>query len=66
MATILRAAVAAYPRSIAKDELADQVGVSRTSGGYFNNLGRLRTLGAITYPERGTVRAAEILFPKAS
>ena len=66
MAAILRAAVDAYPRSIPKDELADQVGVSRTSGGYFNNLGRLRTLGAITYPQRGTVRAAEMLFPKAS
>lgn len=63
MATILRAVVAAYPRSITRDELADQIGVSRTSGGYFNNLGRLRTLGAITYPRSGAVRAAEILFP---
>lgn len=64
MGVLLRAVVAAYPRSIGKDELADQVGVSRTSGGYFNNLGRLRTLGAITYPQRGTVRAADILFPR--
>lgn len=66
MATILRAAVAAYPGAIPKDELADQVGVSRTSGGYFNNLGRLRTYGAIDYPQRGTVRAADILFPKVT
>lgn len=65
-ATILRAAVAAYPGAIPKDELADQVGVSRTSGGYFNNLGRLRTLGAIDYPQRGTVRATDILFPRKS
>lgn len=35
-----------------------------TSGGYFNNLGRLRTLGAIHYPQKGTVRATDILFPK--
>jgi hypothetical protein len=63
-AVILRAAVAAYPRAIPKDDLADEVGVSRTSGGYFNNLGRLRTLGAIDYPQKGTVRASDILFPK--
>jgi hypothetical protein len=62
-ALILRAAVAAYPRAIPKDDLADEVGVSRTSGGYFNNLGRLRTLGAIDYPQKGTVRASDILFP---
>ena len=42
------------------------VGVSRTSGGYFNNLGRLRTLGAIDYPQKGQVRAADILFPKVA
>lgn len=65
-AAILRAAIAAYPEAIPKDELADRVGVSRTSGGYFNNLGRLRTLGAIDYPQRGTVRAADILFPRKS
>lgn len=64
-AAILRAAVAAYPKAIPKDELADIIGVSRTSGGYFNNLGRLRTMGAIDYPQRGTVRAADILFPRA-
>lgn len=62
-AAILRAAVGVYPKAIPKDDLADHVGVSRTSGGYFNNLGRLRTLGAIDYPQRGTVRASDILFP---
>lgn len=65
-ATILAAAVAVYPGSLKKDDLADIVGVSRTSGGYFNNLGRLRTLGAIDYPQKGMVRAADILFPKVA
>lgn len=65
-AAILRALIEAYPKPIAKDELADIVGVSRTSGGYFNNLGRLRTLGAIDYPSRGQVAAAAILFPEVS
>lgn len=63
-AAILEALLEAYPESIAKDDLADRVGVSRTSGGYFNNLGHLRTLGAIDYPQKGFARAAEILFPK--
>lgn len=63
-ATILRALIEAYPEAVAKDDLADRVGVSRTSGGYFNNLGRLRTLGAIDYPSRGQVAAAAILFPE--
>jgi hypothetical protein len=62
-AAILQALIEAYPASIHKDELADRVGVSRTSGGYFNNLGHLRTLGAIDYPQKGVARATEILFP---
>ena len=32
------------------------------SGRYANNLGHLRTLGAVTYPHAGFVRAAEIMF----
>lgn len=65
-AVILASAIAVYPGSLKKDDLADIVGVSRTSGGYFNNLGRLRTLGAIDYPQKGMVRAADILFPKVA
>lgn len=38
--------------------------VQAGSGGYFNNLGRLRTLGAIDYPSRGHVSVAPLLFPK--
>jgi hypothetical protein len=60
---ILRALIEMYPEAAQKDDLAVQLGVSPTSGGYFNNLGRLRTLGAIEYPSRGMVRAAEILWP---
>lgn len=47
-----------------KTALAEQIGVSPTSGGYFNNLGRLRTLGMINYPVPREVRAAEVLFPR--
>lgn len=62
-AAILEVVLGIYPQSIGKDDLADRVGVSRTSGGYFNNLGHLRTLGAIDYPQKGMVQATAILFP---
>ena len=38
-----------------KTQLALLVGVSPTSGGYFNNLGALRSEGFIDYPSGGTV-----------
>jgi hypothetical protein len=62
-ATLLALAIGIYPNSLTKDDLADLAGVSRTSGGYFNNLGKLRTLGAIDYPQKGMVRATDLLFP---
>lgn len=63
-ASILEVVLGIYPQAISKDDLADRIGVSRTSGGYFNNLGHLRTLGAIDYPQKGMVAATEIMFPK--
>ena len=59
---ILRELIAAYPDSIKKDDLAQRVGQSPTSGGYFNNLGRLRTLKLIDYPQSGYAAATAILF----
>ena len=52
-----------HPREISKDELAGELGVSPTSGGYFNNLGRLRTLGAIDYPRPGFVQVTKYVMP---
>lgn len=54
--------IGAYPDSMAKDELAIRIGVSPTSGGYFNNLGSLRSLGLIDYPAGGHVVALPVLF----
>lgn len=62
-ARLLKAALEAYPEALSREDLAELVGVPLTSGGYKNNLGRLRTLGAIEYPSAGQVRAAAILFP---
>ena len=60
---ILEALVARHPNAVGKDELAGEIGVSSTSGGYFNNLGRLRTLGAIDYPSPGQVNLTRYVMP---
>lgn len=61
-ATILKELISAYPEAIAKSDLAERVGQSPTSGGYFNNLGRLRSLGMIDYPQSGYAIASNVLF----
>ena len=60
---ILEALIARHPDVIEKDALAETIGVSPTSGGYFNNLGRLRTLGAIDYPQKGHVALTRHVMP---
>jgi hypothetical protein len=60
---ILAALIAKHPNAMGKDELAGEIGVSSTSGGYFNNLGRLRTLGAIDYPSPGQVNLTQYVMP---
>jgi len=59
---IVEALISIYPDAIRKDDLAEHIGVSPTSGGYFNNLGSLRSLGLIEYPAGGEVVAQPILF----
>lgn len=62
-ARILRPLLDAYPKAMTKEHLAQAAEASPTSSAYTNNLGALRTLGAITYPEKGTVAASTLLFP---
>lgn len=59
---ILEALIGAYPHSLTKDDLATRIEVSPTSGGYFNNLGSLRSLGLISYPRPAEVAALPVLF----
>lgn len=59
---ILEVLIRHYPRALTKDDLAQSIEVSPTSGGYFNNLGSLRSLGLVDYPQPGTVAAQPILF----
>lgn len=61
---VLRPVVEAYPGEVEGDELSVTAGYSdATNGAYKNNRSRLRTLGLVTYPRDGAVRAADILFP---
>lgn len=61
---LLDALCAAYPKPMVKERLAEAVGASPTSSTFTNNLGRLRSLGLITYPIAGAARADDRLFPE--
>ncbi len=63
---ILAVLIELYPESVTKDELAERAGQRPSSGGYFNNLGTLRTLGLLDYPSPGRVVALPVLFLEAS
>ena len=62
---IMEVLIAAYPKVLSKDDLADQIGVSARSSGYDNNLGGLRTLGLLGYPQPRLVVASDLMFPFA-
>lgn len=59
---ILRPLLAAYPDSIDNDELARSAGYEPGGGAYNNPRGRLRSLGLVEYPQKGMVKAADLLF----
>ena len=59
---IVDALITRYPQAIEKGELARLCGVPDTSGGYKNNLGSLRSLGLVDYPQPGLVAAQPVLF----
>jgi hypothetical protein len=59
---IVRALAAIAPMSLTKEEVAVTVEASPTSSAFANNLGALRSLGLIDYPERGQVAATDALF----
>jgi Mn-dependent DtxR family transcriptional regulator len=60
---ILKSLIQVYPDALSKDELAQCAEASITSSSYQNNLGNLRSLGLVDYPQQGKVVATELLFP---
>ena len=63
---IVSTLISRYPEPLDREELAEVVGVPVTSGGFKNNLGRMRSLGIIDYPEPGLVVALPVLFLEAA
>jgi hypothetical protein len=61
-ARIIRELIKVYPDPLDKPTLAERAEVSATSSSYVNNLGNLRSLGLIDYPQKGLVVAAPTLF----
>ncbi len=60
---ILRPLIAAYPKALDRNEVAAAAGYNHLhSTGFVKAIGRLRTLGFIDYPDRGTVVAKPVLF----
>jgi hypothetical protein len=59
---IVEPLLAAYPAPMTRAQLAEAAGVSEASSGFQNNLGGLRTLGLLDYPQPGQVVANAVLF----
>lgn len=59
---IIEALIDVYPRSLSRPALASRVAKSETSSGYQNDLGALRSLGFLDYPQTGHVAAEPVLF----
>lgn len=60
---LLRPLLAVYPDELSNADLAAEANYSPNTKGYKNPRGALRTLGLITYPSPGSVRASDLLFP---
>lgn len=65
-AKILRVVHGAYPESVSRIQVAENLNVSPTSGGFRNSLGGLRTAGMITYPDTESLRCAVWMFTVGS
>lgn len=63
---ILRVLLVRYPESLERSAVATAAGQSPPSSGFGNNLGALRSLGLIDYPQHGHVAATTLLFPETS
>lgn len=59
---IFDAALAAYPESLTRDQLAEASGYQAGNGNFNNLVGKMKTLGFIEYPSPGSVKAADWLF----
>jgi hypothetical protein len=59
---IFEAVHAVYPEAITREDLAERSESSHSSSSFEKNVGKLKTATLLTYPSKGTVRAADWLF----
>ncbi len=59
---ILEVLIDIYPNAIKRENLAPRAGQSPDSSGYRANISTLSGFGFVTYPQTGSVKAADILF----
>lgn len=59
---ILQVLLETYPDPISKEQCAQEAGYAPNSGAFNNPLGRLRSLGLVSYPQPGAVVAEPLLF----
>lgn len=51
-----------YPKALARQDLAEKASVSAASSGFEKNVSTLSGLGLVEYPDKGHVRAKQLLF----
>lgn len=61
-ATLLRELIRIYPAATSRAELAEACNVSALSSGFEKNVSTLSSFGFVVYPERGAVRASDLIF----
>lgn len=59
---IMAALREAYPGELTRADLSDRASASHSSSSFEKNVGGLKTAGLLTYPSKGTIKAAEWLF----
>lgn len=59
---ILKVVHQAYPGALSREEIAEAISVSPAAGGFKNDLGAMRSMELIDYPEPNTAKAAAWMF----
>lgn len=62
LAAIFKIILEAHPRALAREFIAERVGVSPKTAGFGSNIGALKSLELVVYPAAGQVAAASELF----
>jgi len=61
-AVLLGVLISHYPDTLSREDLAAEAEVSAASSGFEKNVSTLSSLGLVTYPGKGLVAAAPVLF----